>query len=193
MSRTWILSLGLAAAMSVIPGLASAQGRPEPRHDGPGFQPGQARPIQIGQQGRQEAPPASEGQHRSSRENDARYEALRHQEATKMNEHDRQEWEQLQARQRRVDDLKKKDAERERTRLERQRQARQQALAQHHNAPISPAAHEEYERYSQRKAALIRAKEVADAEGRADASRRSDELLAREEQRHSAWIAAHNS
>ncbi len=125
----------------------------------------------------------------NAHEADARYQALRARQA-RLAAAERAEYLELEARQRRIDELRRLDAIREQDRLERIRRAHMAQAAQFHAAP-SPQAQEEFARYSQRKATLLRIKVVADAEGRVGESNRASALLSLEEQRHAAWVSAH--
>jgi hypothetical protein len=192
-TRVWTFSVIALAALS-LPASALAQHRdeapPPPGRGVPG-RPNEGRPGEP-----PPPPPPGNGlPRRSPQENDARYQHLQGQPPGKLSGPEREELGQLQARQKRLEDLKAQDAERERNLAERQRQAHEaaaaQLAAQLHNRPPPPAYNEEFSRYAERKATLIRAKQVAIAEGRADAAARCDSLLATEEQRHAAWIAAH--
>lgn len=98
---------------------------------------------------------------------------------------------EIHAREEHERQLQAQDAEREKTREERQRQARDAEAARIRSIPPSPELTAELQRYAQHKADLERIKQVAQVQGRADAMKRCDDLLAKEEARHTAWLAAH--
>ena len=187
MVRLSALPAVLALAL-VLPAVAQAQPRPDPRREAAALNNG--RPGVTPQPGQPVNAPGQPGGHRSPRDSDNRYRELQQQKREKMNDNDRRELSELEARQKRIDEMKRRDAERDRDRAERIRKAHQAQAAQF-KSPPSAASLEEYRRYAQRKAALQRAKEIADAEGRTDASARAASLLSLEEQRHSVWVGAH--
>jgi hypothetical protein len=109
--------------------------------------------------------------------------------AGKLTHGEQSELEQLQKQQARHDaldaSLKAKDA----TRPARAREAKRQALKENPNLGKDPAALAEYRKYAERMAKLDRAKELATADNNTAMVQKIDSLIAKEQQRHAAWVA----
>ena len=204
MARLPLLAVTLMSVLTV-PTIAAAQPRPDPHHNNRGNDRNDRNDRNERERVERERIERERREHdtsrpgvavrvepprwHSTREADERYRDLQARRA-QLAEKDRRELSELEARQRRLDEMRRRDAERDRDRAERIRRAHAEQAARF-RAPPSPAMQEEYRRYAQRKAALQRAKEIADAEGRVDVSARASNLLAAEEQRHAAWISVH--
>jgi hypothetical protein len=101
------------------------------------------------------------------------------------------ELDKAQRMQTRHEALDKQAGERAQNRKHRSRDAKRQALKEYPNLSKDAAAMAEYRKHSERLAKLERAKELATAEERTDLVAKIDTLIAKEKERHQAWVAKH--
>jgi hypothetical protein len=120
----------------------------------------------------------------------ARLEDLRRREA-KLAAAERMEYERLQENRRRHEELERLEAERERTRLARIREAKYRAWQQGRTRHWDDRSYAEYRKHAERQAKLERVRQLAAANGEVRLVVRIDGLIAQEDQRHNNWIARH--
>lgn len=109
--------------------------------------------------------------------------------AGKLTEEEKTEFDRIQKAQARRDAMEKRFAERMQNRKIRSREAKRKALREFPKLGTDAAALAEYKKHADRLAKLERAKELANADERADLVEKIDNLVAQENQRHQAWLA----
>jgi hypothetical protein len=109
--------------------------------------------------------------------------------AGKLTDSEQKELEQLQTLQARHDALNAAQIAKAQSRATRAREAKRQALKENPNAGRDPATIAEYRKHAERMAKLERAKDLAAADGDTAMVQRIDAIIAKEQQRHAAWVA----
>ncbi len=123
-------------------------------------------------------------------EREARLEDLRRREA-RLAAAERMEYERLLEIRRRNEELQRLEAERERTRLARIREAKWRAWQEGRHRHWDDRSYGEYRKHAERQAMLERYRQLAAANGEYRLVVRIDGLIAVEDQRHNDWIGRH--
>jgi len=126
----------------------------------------------------------------SHAEREARLEDLRRREA-RLAAAERMEYERLQEIRRRHAELERLEAERERNRLARIREAKRRAWQEGQHRHWDDRSYTEYRKHAERQAKLERYRQLAAANGEHRLVVRIDALIAHENQRHNNWVARH--
>ncbi len=111
--------------------------------------------------------------------------------AGKLTDAEKTEFDRAQNIQARHDGLEKQDAARAQNRKDRSRNSKRDALKEYPNLNKDANAVAEYQKHAERLAKLERAKELATADGRTDVATKTDALIAKENERHQAWVTKH--
>jgi hypothetical protein len=109
--------------------------------------------------------------------------------AGKLGAEEKLELERVRKIEARHDELQKRKDSQLKDRKSRSREAKRRALAETPNLDRNAPALAEYRKHAERLAKLERAKELAAADENSEMVQKLDTLIAKENQRHQAWLA----
>jgi len=109
--------------------------------------------------------------------------------AGKLTDSEQSEVERLQRQQARHAALDAADKAKAQNRIARAREAKRQALQANPKVGKDPATTAEFRKHAERMAKLDRAKELAASDNDTEMLQKIDALIAKEQQRHAAWLA----